>query len=42
MTIAANLSDMFRQIQAIGSDLDRRGSIHTASVVIDGMTVGGD
>jgi len=41
ITIASNLSDMFRQLQAVGSDVDRRGNIKSGSWLIDAMTVAG-
>ena len=41
VTIAGNLRDMFRQILAIGSDLETRGTIRTGSVLIERMTVAG-
>lgn len=41
VTIAGNLRDMFRQIVAIGSDLETRGTIRTGSVLIERMTVAG-
>lgn len=41
VTIAGNLRDMFRQILAVGSDLERRGNICTGSVLIEKMTVAG-
>ena len=41
VTIAGNLRDMFRQIVAIGSDLELRGNIRTGSVLIEKMTVAG-
>lgn len=41
VTIAGNLRDMFRQIVAIGSDVETRSSIHTGSVLIERMTVAG-
>lgn len=41
VTIAGNLSDMFRQIVAVGRDLERRGNICTGSVLIEKMTVAG-
>ena len=41
VTIAGNLRDMFRQIVAIGSDLELRGNIRTGSVLIERMTVAG-
>jgi len=42
VTVAGNLKDMFLGIQAVGNDVDRRGSIHTGSVLIDRMTIAGD
>lgn len=41
VTIAGNLRDMFRQIVAVGCDLERRGNICTGSVLIEKMTVAG-
>lgn len=41
VTIAGNLRDMFRQIVAIGNDLEMRGNIRTGSVLIERMTVAG-
>lgn len=41
VTIAGNLRDMFRQIVAVGRDLERRGNISTGSVLIEKMTVAG-
>lgn len=41
VTIAGNLKDMFRQIVAVGSDLELRGNIRTGSVLIERMTVAG-
>lgn len=41
VTIAGNLRDMFRQILAIGSDLEMRGTIRTGSVLIEKMMVAG-
>ncbi|PTU76297.1 metalloprotease PmbA [Pseudomonas mangrovi] len=41
VTIAGNLRDMFRQVLAVGSDLERRGNICTGSVLIERMTVAG-
>ena len=39
MTIAANLADVYRNIIAAGDDVDRRGTIHVGSLLVDGMTV---
>ncbi|XQE66467.1 metalloprotease PmbA [Pseudomonas sp. P3C3] len=41
VTIAGNLKDMFRQIVAVGCDLELRGNIRTGSVLIERMTVAG-
>ncbi|MBT8766244.1 metalloprotease PmbA [Metapseudomonas boanensis] len=41
VTIAGNLKDMFRQIVAVGNDLELRGNIRTGSVLIERMTVAG-
>ncbi|RRV27368.1 metalloprotease PmbA [Pseudomonas sp. o96-267] len=41
VTIAGNLRDMFRQVVAVGRDLERRGNISTGSVLIEKMTVAG-
>jgi len=41
ITIAGNLKDMFRDIVAIGSDVDRRGSRHVGSILVGRMTVAG-
>ena len=41
VTIAGNLRDMFRQVVAVGCDLERRGNICTGSVLIEKMIVAG-
>ncbi len=41
ITVAGNLRDMFRQIQAIGNDVDLRGGVRSGSVLIDALTVAG-
>ena len=41
ITIAGNLRDMYRDVVAIGNDVDRRGSRHTGSILISRMTVAG-
>lgn len=41
VTIAGNLRDMFRQIVAIGSDVEWRSNIRTGSILIERMTVAG-
>jgi PmbA protein len=42
ITIAGNLKEMFRQIVAVGSDVDARGGIRTGSVLIAKMTIAGE
>jgi len=42
VTVAGNLKDMFRAIVAVGTDVDRRGNIHTGSLLIESMIVAGD
>jgi PmbA protein len=41
ITIAGNLKNIYRDIVAIGRDVDRRGSRHTGSILIGRMTVAG-
>lgn len=41
VTVAGNLKDMFRNIDAIGSDTVRPGNIVCGSLLIDGMTISG-
>jgi PmbA protein len=41
ITIAGNLNAMFRDIVAVGNDVDRRGSRHTGSILVGRMTVAG-
>jgi PmbA protein len=41
ITIARNLKDIYRDIVAIGRDVDRRGSRHTGSILVGRMTVAG-
>lgn len=41
VTIAGNLRDMFRQIIAIGNDVEWRSNIHTGSILVERMTVAG-
>ena len=42
LTIAANLKDVYRNVVAIGDDLDIRGNVRAPSVLIESMTVAGD
>ncbi len=39
VTIASTLDDMFHGIVAAGDDVDRRGNIHTGSILVQSMTV---
>ena len=41
ITIAGNLKDMFRNVSAIGNDLEFRGSGAVPTVRVEGLTVGG-
>jgi PmbA protein len=41
ITIAGNLSQMFKGIVAVGSDFDKHGSIATGSILIDEMQIAG-
>jgi PmbA protein len=42
VTIAGNLRTMYRQILAVGADVDQRGGLHTGSVLVEDMTIAGD
>ncbi len=42
ITIASNLKDMFKNMRAIGNDIDYRGNTRTGSVLINNMTVAGN
>jgi PmbA protein len=41
VTIAGNLKDLFRGIQAVGSDIDVRGTVRCGAVRVDGLTLAG-
>jgi len=41
ITIAGNLRDMFANLVAVGADVDRRGGIHTGSLLFAEMTLAG-
>ena len=41
VTIAGNLADLFRQIQAVGSDVDLRSTVRCGAVRVDGLTLAG-
>ncbi|NQY62188.1 MAG: metalloprotease PmbA [Alteromonadaceae bacterium] len=42
VTISGNLQDIFKGLVAIGTDIDKRGSILTGSLLIDSMQVAGN
>ena len=42
ITVAGNLREMYARILAIGSDVDRRSSVLTGSILIEKMTVAGE
>lgn len=42
LTIAANLRDIFKGMQAIGSDVDLRGGVRTGAVLVEAMTIAGE
>jgi PmbA protein len=42
ITIAGNLAQMYREIAALGADIDTRGGIRVGSVLISEMTIAGE
>lgn len=42
ITIAGNLKDMFKQIVAVGNDVDLRGNTRTGSILIENMSIAGN
>jgi PmbA protein len=42
ITIAGNLKEMFKQIVAIGNDVDYRGNVRTGSILLEKMSVAGE
>lgn len=42
ITVAGNLRDMFKGLVAVGNDVDHRGNVHTGSILIERMMVGGE
>jgi PmbA protein len=42
ITIAGNLKDMYRNIAAIGSDVDVRGGVRVGSILVSEMTIAGE
>jgi PmbA protein len=41
ITIAGNLSAMFKGIAAVGDDIDTRGGVRVGSILLDEMTIAG-
>ncbi len=42
ITIAGNLKDMFKNIVAVGNDVDYRGNIRSGSILIERMSIAGE
>ncbi|MFM8518259.1 MAG: metallopeptidase TldD-related protein, partial [Nevskiaceae bacterium] len=42
LTIAGNLRDMYRNLLAIGTDVDLRGGIRVGSILLDELTIAGE
>jgi PmbA protein len=42
ITIAGNLKDIYRNIVAVGSDVDTRGGVRTGSILVEQMTIAGE
>jgi PmbA protein len=42
ITIAGNLKEMYKNIAAIGSDVDVRGGVRVGSVLLSEMTIAGE
>lgn len=42
ITIAGNLKDMYKQIVAVGNDVDYRGNIRTGSILLAEMAIAGE
>lgn len=42
ITIAGNLKDMYKNVAAIGSDVDTRGGVRVGSILISEMTIAGE
>ena len=42
ITIAGNLKEMYKQIVAVGNDVDYRGNIRTGSILIERMSIAGE
>ena len=42
ITVAGNLKDMFKNVAAVGNDLEWRGSTACPTILVEGMTVAGE
>lgn len=42
ITIAANLADIYMNILGCGSDIDKRGNVHTGSILVDNIQIAGN
>ena len=42
ITVAGNLADMYKQIVAIGGDVEKRGAVQTGSILIENMQIAGN
>jgi len=42
ITVAGNLRDMFLNLVAVANDVDKTGNIHSGSILIESMTIGGE
>ncbi len=42
ITIAGNLKDMYKNIVAVGNDVDYRGNIRTGSILVERMSIAGE
>lgn len=42
ITIAGNLKAMFKQIVAVGNDVDYRGNVRTGSILVEKMSIAGE
>ena len=42
VTVAGNLRDIFKNVAAVGRDVDFRRNVRCGSLLVDGLTVAGD
>ena len=42
ITIAGNLKDMFKNMVAVGNDVDKRGNVRTGSILLESMSIAGE